>query len=75
MHNYWQKRFDVAQGPLERTLDKIKIENEFKPAWWRARRTVLVLKTKDLSGGKNYSSIMCLNTSYKIMAGLVGVIT
>ena len=37
----------------------------------RRGRTVLLPKTKNLSDEKNYRPIICLNTSYKILTGLV----
>ena len=42
------------------------------PVWWRSGRTVLLPKTKDLTDEKNYRPITCLNTSYKLLIGLVG---
>ena len=45
--------------------------NQFIPAWLSARTTVLVPKAKDFSNEKNYRPITCLNTSCKIMTGLV----
>ena len=41
------------------------------PEWWPSGRTVLLPKTKNLSDEKNYRPIKCLNTSYKILTGLV----
>ena len=35
-------------------------------------RTVLIPKSKDLSDEKTYRPITCLNTSYKLLTGLVG---
>ena len=42
------------------------------PQWWPAGRTVLIPKTKELGDEKNYRPITCLNTSYKLMTGLIG---
>ena len=39
--------------------------------WWLSRRTVLLPKTKNLSNENNYHPITCLNTSCKILTGLV----
>ena len=33
---------------------------------------MLLPKTKDLTDKKNYRPITCLNTSYKLLTGLVG---
>ena len=41
------------------------------PEWWPSGRTVLLSKTKNLSNKKNYCSVTCLNTPYKILMGLV----
>ena len=41
------------------------------PRWWPTGRTVLLTKTKDLSDEKNYRQITSLNTSYKILTGLI----
>ena len=41
------------------------------PIWWPTGRTVLLLKSKNLEDEKNYRSITCLNTSYKIMTGVI----
>ena len=39
--------------------------------WWTTGRTVLLAKPKDLSDEKNYRPITYLNTSYKILTGLI----
>ena len=41
------------------------------PESWPSGRTVLLPKTKNLGDEKNYHPITCLNTSYKILTGLV----
>ena len=41
------------------------------PEWWLAGRAVLLPKMKNLSDEKNYHPVTCLNTSYKILTGLV----
>ena len=41
------------------------------PEWWPSGRTVLLPKTKNLGDEKNYHPVTCLNTSYKILTGLV----
>ena len=41
------------------------------PEWWPSGRTVLLPKIKNLRDEKNYHPIACLNTSYKILTGLV----
>ena len=41
------------------------------PEWWPKGRTVLIPKTKSFSDEKNYRPITCLNTSYKILTGII----
>ena len=41
------------------------------PEWSPAGRAVLLPKMKNLSDEKNYHPVTCLNTSYKILTGLV----
>jgi len=41
------------------------------PEWWLSGRTILLPKSKDVRGEKNFRPITCLNTSYKILTGLV----
>ena len=41
------------------------------PEWWPSGRTVLLSKMKNLSNKKNYCSVTCLNTPYKILMGLM----
>ena len=41
------------------------------PEWWPAGKAVLLPKMKNLSDEKNYHPVSCLNTSYKILTGLV----
>ena len=41
------------------------------PEWCPAGRAVLLPKMKNLSDEKNYHPVTCLNTSYKILTGLV----
>ena len=71
IQNYWWKKLESAQGALTRALTKIKEDNTNIPTWWPSGRTVLLPKTKNLEDEKNYRPITCLNTSYKIMTGLV----
>ena len=45
--------------------------NDTIPDWIVLGRTVLILKTKNLSSEKDYRPITCLNTSYKIFTGIL----
>ena len=46
--------------------------NDLITVWWPSGRTALLPKTKDLTDEINYRPITCLNTSYKLLTGLVG---
>ena len=50
----------------------MKNDNNMIPVYWPTGRTVQIPKTKDLSNEQKYHPITCLNTSYKIMTGLIG---
>ena len=53
----------------------VKKDNNLIPAWLPSGRTVLLPKTDDLSDEKNFRPITCLNTSYKILTGLIAKYT
>ena len=72
IQNCWWKKFKSAQSTLTRAFVKMTNGNELIPDWWPAGRTVQIPKTKDLSNEQNYRPITCLNTSYKILTGLIG---
>ena len=57
---------------MKRAFEQVKNNNDLIPVWWSSRRTVLLLKMKDLTDEKNYIPITCLNTSYKLLRSLVG---
>ena len=71
IQNYWWKKLEPAQKALTRAFTKIKEDNTDIPTWWPTGRTVLLPKTKSLEDEKDYCPITCLNTSYKIMTGVV----
>ena len=50
----------------------MKNDYDLIPVWWPTGRTVQIPKTKDLSNEQKYRPTTCLNTSYKIMTGLIG---
>ena len=56
---------------LEKSFTSLYQDMSRIPEWWPSGRTVLLQKTKNLSDEKNYHPITCLNTSYKILTGLV----
>ena len=71
IQNYWWKKFTSAQKALAKSFT-ILYQDTFRiPEWWPLGRTVLLPKTKNPSDEKNYPPITCLNTSYKILTGLV----
>ena len=72
IQNYWWKRFQTAQKALTRAFERMKNDYDMILVWWPTGRTVQIPKTKDLSDEQKYRPITCLNTSYKIMTGLVG---
>ena len=57
---------------LTRAFERMKNDKDLIPVWWPTGRTVQIPKTKDLSKEQKYRPIMCLNTSHKIMTGLIG---
>ena len=57
---------------VKRAFERAEVDNNMIPQWWPAGRTVLIPKTKELGDVKNYRPITCLNTSYKLMTGLIG---
>ena len=71
IQNYWWKKFESAQKALTRSFTKLKEDNSMIPIWWPMGRTVLLPKTKNPEDEKNYRPITCLNTSYKIMTGVI----
>ena len=71
IQNYWWKKFTSAQKVLAKSSTSLYQDTSRIPEWWPSGRTVLIPKTKNLSDEKNYRPITCLNTSYKILTGLV----
>ena len=71
IQNFWWKKFIPAQKALAKAFTIIYEDTTMIPEWWPSRRTVLLPKTKNLSDEKNYCPITCLNTSHKILTGLV----
>ena len=71
IQNYWWKKFTSAQKALAKSFTSLYQDMSRIPEWWPSGRTVLLPKTKNLSDEKNYHPITCLNTSYKILTGLV----
>ena len=72
IQNYWWKTFRTAQKALTRAFERMKNDYDMIPVWWPTGRTVQIPKIKDLSNEQKYGPITCLNTSYKIMTGLIG---
>ena len=71
IQNYWWKKFTSAQKALAKAFTSLYQDTSRMPEWWLSGRTVLLPNTKNLSDEKNYRPITCLNTSYKILTGLV----
>jgi hypothetical protein len=71
IQNFWWKKFEPAQKSLAKAFSVLKADNSMIPAWWPSGRTVLLPKANDLSDEKNYRPITCLNTSYKLLTGII----
>ena len=71
IQNFWWKKFIPVQKALAKVLTILYEDTAMIPEWWPSGRTVLLPKTKNLGDEKNYRPIKCLNTSYKILTGLV----
>ena len=72
IQNFWWKRFRPAQKALRKAFQQIREDNRLNTTCWPIGRTVLIPTSKDLSDEKNYRPITCLNTTYKLLTGLVG---
>ena len=59
----WKKLTTIIQGWIE--------DPDELPAWLTIGRTVLIPKTPDLSLEKEYRPVTCLNTSCKILTGIL----
>ena len=57
---------------FKQAFEQVKHSNNLISVWWSSGRNVLLPKTKDLTDRKNYRPVTCLNTSYKLLTGLVG---
>ena len=71
IQNFWWKKFEPAQKALRRAFVALHANSDMVPEWWPSKRIVLLPKSKDLTDEKNNRPITCLNTSYKILTGLI----
>ena len=71
IQNFWGKKFEPAQKALSKAFTDLHVDTAMIPERWPSGRTALLPKTKNLRDEKNYRPITCLNTSYKILKGLV----
>ena len=71
IQNFWRKKFELVQKALRKAFTDLYVDTAINPERWPPGTTVLLPKTKNLSDEKNYRPITCLNTSYKILTGLV----
>ena len=71
IQNIWWKKFEAAQEALTKVLIGVQKDNNLIPAWLPSGRTLLLLKTDDLSDEKNFRPITYLNTSYNILTALI----
>ena len=71
IQKFWWKKFEPAQKVSRKAFTRPYVDTAVIPYWWPSGRTVLLPKTKNLSKENNNCPITCLNTSYKILTGLV----
>ena len=71
IQNYWWKKLEPAQKAFTRAFTKVKADSTNIPTWWPTGRIVLLPNPKTLEDEKNYRPITCLNTSYKVMTGVL----
>ena len=71
IQNFWWKKFIPAQKALAKVFTMLHEDTVMILEWWPSGKTALLPKTKNLGDEKNYRPITCLNTSYKILTGLV----
>ena len=71
IQNFCWKKFEPTQIALRKAFTDLYVDTAMIPECWQSGRTVLLPKTKNLSDEMNYRPITCLNTSYKILTGLV----
>lgn len=69
--NFLRKKCKPTKRALASTYQRLKEDNIIIPVQLPTRRTVLLPKTKYLSNEKNYRPITCLNTSYKVLTGII----
>ena len=69
--NYWWKTLTATRKPLARAMQKWVDDNTTIPQWIAVGRTVLLPKAKDLSSEEECCPITCLNTSYKLLTGIL----
>ena len=62
---------ESTQKALRKAFTDLYLDTAMIPEWWLSGRTVLLPKMKNLSNERNYRPITYLNTSYKILMGLV----
>ena len=72
IQNFWRKKLAPARTELKGAFKQVKDNNDLISVWWPSGRTMLLPKVKDLTDEKSYCPITCLNTSYKLLPGLVG---
>ena len=74
MQNFCLKKFKGTWSSILRCLNQWREQPDEVPEWLTQGRTVLLPKTEDLNNEKNYLSIACLNTCYKIFTGMIETI-
>ena len=72
IQNFCWKKLEPARRELKRAFEQVRDKSNLILVCWSSRRTVLLPKKKNLTEGKYYRPVTCLNTSCKLLTALVG---
>ena len=71
-HTHTQIRIKTTKRATEERTEPFKDNKNLISVWPSSGRTVQLPKTKDITDEKNCHPITCLNTTYKLLTGLLG---
>ena len=71
-HTHTQIRIKTSKRGIEERTEPFKDNKNLISVWRPSGRTVQLPKMKDLTDEKNCRPITCLNTTYKLLTGLLG---
>ena len=71
-HTHTQIRIKTSKRGTEERTEPFKDNKNLISVWPSSGRTVQLPKTKDITDEKNCHPITCLNTTYKLLTGLLG---